>query len=69
MRLRKPRKILKATVGLGAITFAFVGLFPGCNLMAPEYQCETGRNGQCSDLSVEEEQDAGGPDLSDKDKS
>jgi hypothetical protein len=32
---RKTRKLLVASLGVGALTFAACAVFPGCNLMPP----------------------------------
>jgi len=63
----RAKKLLVASIGVGTLTFAACGAFPGCNLMAPppcdpvsdQYGChrdlgtpELGAPHQGTDLSV-----------------
>jgi hypothetical protein len=67
-KMQKARKILKTSAKIGALTFTFVGLFPGCNLMAPSCD-EPGASCYSDDLPIVDPRDLAAPDLSDKDKS
>lgn len=47
----KTRKLLVASIGVGTLTFACCGVFPGCNLMAPP-PCGEASGYACVDLAV-----------------
>jgi hypothetical protein len=46
------RKLLVAGLGVGSLTFAFCGMFPGCNLLAPPPCSEDPDQYQCQDLQA-----------------
>jgi hypothetical protein len=49
---RKARKLLVASVGIGALAFASCAVFPGCNLMAPPPCSEQPDQWRCQDMST-----------------
>jgi hypothetical protein len=61
----RTKKLLVATLGVGALTFAAIGAFPGCNLLPPP-PCDKDPNQfHCRDLGAPEDAatDLGTPDL------
>jgi hypothetical protein len=46
------KKLLVASIGVGALTFAAIGAFPGCNLMAPPPCDEAPTQYHCRDMST-----------------
>lgn len=46
------KKLLVAAAGVGSLTFAFCGLFPGCNLMPPPSCAVEPLQPACQDLAA-----------------
>ena len=64
MKPRRPlktKKILVASLGVGVLTFAAIGTFPGCNLLPPPPCSKDPNQFQCRDMSPPPDLDV--PDL------